>query len=146
MGAARAASARTCWASTRSCPATPRGPRRWPGRWSRSATGSSPCWPARTGWSTAGTGWAAGLAAWSVSLSPRRVIHGAFTRDGGYQAMSSILAAGGARPDCVFAVNDVMAVGALARLRADGLAVPGGLAVAGFDDITTLRDIYPPLT
>jgi LacI family transcriptional regulator len=60
--------------------------------------------------------------------------------------MSAILAAGGTRPDCVFAVNDVMAVGALARLRADGLAVPGDIAVAGFDDITTLRDIYPPLT
>ena len=92
------------------------------------------------------TGFEAGLAAWSVSLSPRRVIHGAFTRDGGYQAMSAILAAGGTRPDCVFAVNDVMAVGALARLRADGLAVPGDIAVAGFDDISTLRDIYPPLT
>jgi LacI family transcriptional regulator len=91
-------------------------------------------------------GFEAGLAAWSVSLSPQRVIHGAFTRDGGYQAMSAILAAGGTRPDCVFAVNDVMAVGALARLRADGLAVPGDIAVAGFDDITTLRDIYPPLT
>jgi LacI family transcriptional regulator len=92
------------------------------------------------------TGFEAGLTAWSVSLSPRRVIHGAFTRDGGYQAMSAILAAGGTRPDCVFAVNDVMAVGALARLRADGLAVPGDIAVAGFDDISTLRDIYPPLT
>ena len=91
-------------------------------------------------------GFEAGLAAWSVSLDPRRVIHGAFTRDGGYQAMSAILAAGGTRPDCVFAVNDVMAVGALARLRAEGLAVPGDIAVAGFDDITTLRDIYPPLT
>jgi LacI family transcriptional regulator len=46
----------------------------------------------------------------------------------------------------VFAVNDVMAVGALARLRAAGLAVPAGLAVAGFDDILTLRDVTPPLT
>jgi LacI family transcriptional regulator len=91
-------------------------------------------------------GFEAGLAAWSVSLDPRRVIHGAFTRDGGYQAMSAILASGGTRPDCVFAVNDVMAVGALARLRAEGLAVPGDIGVAGFDDITTLRDIYPPLT
>ena len=60
--------------------------------------------------------------------------------------MSSILAAGGPRPDCVFAVNDVMAVGALARLRAAGLAVPGDIAVAGFDDILTLRDVTPPLT
>jgi LacI family transcriptional regulator len=46
----------------------------------------------------------------------------------------------------VFAVNDVMAMGALARLRAGGLAVPADIALAGFDDIGTLRDVYPPLT
>jgi LacI family transcriptional regulator len=60
--------------------------------------------------------------------------------------MSSIVAAGGPLPDCVFAVNDVMAVGALARLRAAGMSVPGDVAVAGFDDIVTLRDVTPPLT
>jgi LacI family transcriptional regulator len=87
-----------------------------------------------------------GLAAWSIGLRPADVIHGAFTRDGGYEAMSSVLAAGGPLPDCVFAVNDVMAVGALARLRAAGIAVPGDVAVAGFDDILTLRDVTPPLT
>jgi LacI family transcriptional regulator len=59
--------------------------------------------------------------------------------------MSGLLA-GGFVPDCVFAVNDVMALGALARLRAAGLSVPGDVAVAGFDDISTLRDVYPPLT
>jgi LacI family transcriptional regulator len=91
-------------------------------------------------------GFRAGLEAWSVPLDPARVIYGAFTRDGGYEAMSTILAAGEPLPDCVFAVTDVMAVGALARLRASGISVPGDIAVAGFDDILTLRDIYPPLT
>ena len=91
-------------------------------------------------------GFRAGLKAWSVDLDPSRVIEGAFTRDGGYEAMSAVLAAGNDRPDCVFAVNDVMAVGALARVRAQGLSVPGDIAVAGFDDIPTLRDVYPPLT
>jgi LacI family transcriptional regulator len=115
-------------------------------------------------------GFTAGLASQSVDLDPRYVIHGAFTRDGGYEAMSSVLAmaggvvagggvtggggadGGGAEgasadwPDCVFAVNDVMAMGALARLRAAGLAVPADIALAGFDDISTLRDVYPPLT
>jgi LacI family transcriptional regulator len=90
-------------------------------------------------------GFRAGLASWSVELDPRAVVHGEFTRDGGYEAMSGLLASGLA-PDCVFAVNDVMAMGALARLRAAGLSVPGDMAVAGFDDISTLRDIYPPLT
>jgi LacI family transcriptional regulator len=60
--------------------------------------------------------------------------------------MSTVLARGAPLPDCVFAVNDVMAVGALARLRAAGLSVPGDVAVAGFDDIVTLRDVFPPLT
>ncbi len=62
------------------------------------------------------------------------MVHGEFTRDGGYEAMSGLLASGFV-PDCVFAVNDVMALGALARLRSAGLSVPGDVAVAGFDDI-----------
>ena len=87
-----------------------------------------------------------GLRAWSVPLDPARVAYGDLSRDGGYQAMSEILAAGAPLPDCVFAVSDIMAVGALARLRAAGLSVPGDIALAGFDDIPTLRDVYPPLT
>jgi LacI family transcriptional regulator len=91
-------------------------------------------------------GFTAGLAAWEVRVDPRYIVNGAFTRDGGYEAMSSVLAMNEEPPDCVFAVNDVMAVGALARLRAAGLSVPGDIGVAGFDDISTLRDVYPPLT
>jgi len=91
-------------------------------------------------------GFRAGLAAWNVPLDPAQVVHGAFTRDGGYEAMSAVLAAAGPLPDCVFAVTDVMAMGALARLRAGGLQVPADIALAGFDDIGTLRDVYPPLT
>ena len=48
--------------------------------------------------------------------------------------------------DCLFAVNDVMAVGAMSALRARGVDVPGELGVAGFDDIATLRDVWPGLT
>jgi LacI family transcriptional regulator, galactose operon repressor len=91
-------------------------------------------------------GFRAGLASWSVPLESAQVIHGPFSRDGGYEAMSAVLAAGEPRPDCVFAVTDVMAMGALARLRAGGLRVPADIALAGFDDILTLRDVYPPLT
>ena len=87
-----------------------------------------------------------GLRAWSVELDPARVVYCPFSRDGGYEGISAVLAAGEPLPDCVFAVTDVMAVGALARLRAAGLTVPDQVAVAGFDDISTLRDVYPPLT
>jgi len=91
-------------------------------------------------------GFRAGLADWNMPPECAQVIHGPFTRDGGYQAMSAVLAAPGPLPDCVFAVTDVMAMGALARLRAGGLQVPADIALAGYDDILTLRDVYPPLT
>src|SRR6478752_4958612 len=47
---------------------------------------------------------------------------------------------------CVFAVNDVMALGAAAALRDAGLRIPDDVGVAGFDDIPTLRDHAPALT
>jgi LacI family transcriptional regulator len=52
----------------------------------------------------------------------------------------------GLAADCVFAVNDVMAVGAMAALREQGYRVGSDVALAGFDGIPTLRDIEPPLT
>src|SRR4029077_19984061 len=91
-------------------------------------------------------GFAEGLETWSILLDEADLTHGAFTRDGGYEAMSTVLARGGPLPDCVFAVNGVMEVGALGRVGAAGISVPGAVAVAGFDDIVTLRDVFPPLT
>jgi LacI family transcriptional regulator, galactose operon repressor len=73
------------------------------------------------------------------------VVYGGFTRDGGYSAMNELLDRG-TEATCVFAVNDVMAVGAMAALRDRGVALPSGMAVAGFDDIATLRDVTPALT
>ncbi|MBX9245001.1 LacI family DNA-binding transcriptional regulator [Actinotalea ferrariae] len=68
-----------------------------------------------------------------------------FTRDGGYEAMRRLLR-NGPGVEVVFAVNDVMAVGAMAAARDEGVRVPDDVAVAGFDDITTLRDITPALS
>lgn len=73
------------------------------------------------------------------------VIHGEFTRNGGYDAMTEVLEAAGLI-DAVFAVNDVMAVGAMAACRDRGLQLPNDMALAGFDDIATLRDVDPGLT
>ena len=72
------------------------------------------------------------------------VVHGEFTRDGGYAAMSRLLDQ--AQVECVFAVNDVMALGAMTASRDRGLSVPDDLAIAGFDDISPLRDAWPSLT
>lgn len=73
------------------------------------------------------------------------VRHGPFTRDGGHDAARDLLR-DGVDATCLFAVNDVMAVGAMAACREEGVAVPSDLSVAGFDDIETLRDVAPALT
>jgi LacI family transcriptional regulator, galactose operon repressor len=91
------------------------------------------------------TGFRAGLADCGIELPESAVISGPFNRDGGYEAAGVALTSR-TIPTCLFAVNDVMAVGALACLRAAGVAVPDEVAVAGFDDIPTLQDITPPLS
>jgi LacI family transcriptional regulator len=73
------------------------------------------------------------------------IVNDEFTRDGGYDAMTSVLDQRH-RIEAVFAVNDVMAVGAMAACRDVGLKLPGDMALAGFDDIATLRDVDPGLT
>ncbi|RPF26861.1 LacI family transcriptional regulator [Georgenia muralis] len=78
-------------------------------------------------------------------LADGAVVHSGFTRDGGYEGMAELLRRD-AGPEVVFAVNDVMAVGAMAAARDAGVSVPDDVAVAGFDDISTLRDITPALT
>jgi LacI family transcriptional regulator len=90
-------------------------------------------------------GFRTGLADCGITLADTDIVRGPFTRDGGYEAASVVLA-GRRPPVCLFAVNDVMAVGALACLRAAGLSVPEDVAVAGFDDIPTLQDVTPPLS
>jgi LacI family transcriptional regulator len=90
-------------------------------------------------------GFTRGLAEHGVAPLLDDIVHSDFNRDGGYDGMGELLDAG-RRVECVFAVNDVMAVGAMACLRDRGLRVPDDVAVAGFDDIPTLRDITPALT
>jgi LacI family transcriptional regulator len=77
---------------------------------------------------------------------PLAIQHGGFSRDAGYAAMTAVIERGLGGIELVFAVNDVMAIGAMAALRDRGIDVPGRVAVAGFDGISTARDVYPPLT
>lgn len=50
------------------------------------------------------------------------------------------------RHTAVFAVSDVYAIELMYMLRAQGIAVPEEISVAGFDDIPLCRQIYPALT
>ena len=77
--------------------------------------------------------------------SPPRVFEGDFGEASGHEAGSAIAAADD-KPDAVFAANDMMALGCLFAFNQAGLAVPGDIALAGFDDIPLARYVHPPLT
>lgn len=66
------------------------------------------------------------------------VLPGDFSEEAGAAAARAIMA-GDIACDAVFAANDMMAIGCLQGLRAAGIAVPGAVAVAGFDDIPLAR-------
>lgn len=90
-------------------------------------------------------GFGAAAAALGAPVPDAALVATAFTRDGGYEAMRRLLAEG-PPVDAVFAVNDVMAVGAMAAARDAGVRVGADVGVAGFDDIVTLRDVTPGLS
>src|SRR5215216_937076 len=50
------------------------------------------------------------------------------------------------RPTAIFALNDLMALGALRAAAEDGYSVPKDLAVVGYDDLEIAHFTNPPLT
>lgn len=75
-----------------------------------------------------------------------RVYRGGFNRDEGERLMTLALADGVEPGTLVFGVNDVIAIGALTALRDAGREPGADIALAGFDDIPTSRDVRPALT
>lgn len=101
-------------------------------------------------------GFQSGLAA--AGRPGAEVIRASFNRAGGYdaglvladrigEARNAEPADEGVKPAlCIFAANDVMAIGATAGLRSRGFRIPRDALIAGFDDIETLRDFRPGLS
>ena len=50
------------------------------------------------------------------------------------------------RPQAIFALSDIMAIGLLHGAHELGLSIPGDLSVIGYDDIELARYTFPPLT
>ncbi|CAA9539536.1 MAG: hypothetical protein AVDCRST_MAG05-5250 [uncultured Rubrobacteraceae bacterium] len=90
-------------------------------------------------------GYRQALAAHDVPAEERLIRSGEFTEEAGYEATVELLRMS-PRPTAIFAANDLMAIGALRALREVGVAVPGEMAVVGFDDIPSAAHVHPALT
>ncbi|MBO3743088.1 LacI family DNA-binding transcriptional regulator [Actinoplanes flavus] len=88
-------------------------------------------------------GFTDGIHASGLTVDAADQIVADFTRTGGNQAAAAIASR---RPEAVFAVNDVMAIGLMSGLRDAGRTPGADIAVAGFDDIAAAVDVLPPLT
>ena len=92
-------------------------------------------------------GFGAALKARGQRLDPAMVSHGDVTMEGGQAAARKLLDAPAAtRPDAIFALCDVLAIGVLHGAHALGLNIPGHVSVIGYDDIELAGYTFPPLT
>jgi LacI family transcriptional regulator len=76
----------------------------------------------------------------------RDVRRSGFTRDAGFAAASDLLSGEIPAGTLIFGISDVVAIGVMSAVRDAGRQVGADIAVAGFDDIATGRDIRPGLT
>ncbi len=90
-------------------------------------------------------GYRRGLAEAGLAFDERLVVSTGFNQDGGAAGVDRLLA-GGVPFTAVCAANDLLALGALRRLAARGIDVPGRVSVAGFDDIQTAAITAPSLS
>ncbi len=80
-----------------------------------------------------------------IAFEPQLVMPGAFDFESG-MAAGGILLDLPHPPSAIFAANDDMAAGVLAVAHGRGLTLPDQLSVAGFDDTTLARTVWPALT
>lgn len=85
------------------------------------------------------------LARAGIAYDPDMTMFGTYTLPSGEVAGRAILT-WPQLPDAVFCCSDTMAMGVIRVLTAAGVAVPGQVSVAGFDDIDFAEAYIPSLT
>ena len=71
---------------------------------------------------------------------------GNYSASGGAEVIASRLDSGSELPRAIVCANDQTALGVMHALARRRIAVPGDVAVTGFDDVPVARHLQPPLT
>jgi len=80
-----------------------------------------------------------------LEIDPSLIGRGLYTFESGLEAARPLLERSD-RPTAIFAQNDDMAAGAIIAAGELGIAVPGELSVAGFDDSQIASTVWPRIT
>lgn len=91
------------------------------------------------------TGYRRALAQAGIASDESLILRGDYHAQSGMDITHSILQMD-PRPTAIFALNDLMALGALRALAEAGYSVPRDMAVVGYDDLEIARFTNPPLT
>ena len=90
-------------------------------------------------------GYRQALASHDLAFEPALVRDGNFLASGGYEHARALMAHD-QRPTALFCANDQMAIGAYEALKELGLAIPGDVAVMGYDDQEVAQHLNPKLS
>ena len=90
-------------------------------------------------------GYAEALDAHDIIFDPDLILYGDYTQEGARRAVFQMLQE---RPDvtAIFAISDVMAIGAMQAVRESGRKVARDVAVVGYDDIESASYVRPALS
>jgi DNA-binding LacI/PurR family transcriptional regulator len=90
-------------------------------------------------------GYKSAFAEYEINFDKSCYADGNFTADGGYEAMQKLLD-NNKDLTAVLCASDLMAFGAINKLRESGLNIPGDISIVGYDDREFASMLTPSLT
>lgn len=79
-----------------------------------------------------------------IEIDPKRIFLKSFSVETGYEGVDYLLK--DTSVDSICCGNDLIAIGAIQRLKEKGIRVPEDVKIIGFDDISISKYVDPPLT
>lgn len=79
-------------------------------------------------------------------ITPSHIGEVGFTADAAAKAVAALLARGSFQADAIFAVSDLLAMGAIQALHGHGIRVPEAVSVVGYDDTPMGASFVPALS